>query len=98
MGAEVVEREVTSPIEGTISALRGVKNLSSQSYKDRGQVSVEFKKGTDMDAARFEVASLMRSLHPRLPQGVQLPQVSYRGGGDNDDALQIGRASCRERV
>lgn len=25
MGAEVVEREVTSPIEGTISALRGVK-------------------------------------------------------------------------
>lgn len=87
MGAEVVEREVTSPIEGTISALRGVKNLSSQSYKDRGQVSVEFKKGTDMDAARFEVASLMRSLHPRLPQGVQLPQVSYRGGGDNDDAL-----------
>jgi multidrug efflux pump subunit AcrB len=87
MGAEVIEREVTSPIEGTLSALRGVLNISSQSYKDRGQVSLEFKKGTDMDAARFEVASLMRSLHARLPDGVQLPQVSYRGGSGEEDPL-----------
>ena len=74
MGAEVLEREVTSPIEGALSALRGVKSISSNSYKGYGQVTLEFKKGTDMDAARFEVASQMRSLHPRLPAGVQLPQ------------------------
>lgn len=87
MGAEVIEREVTSPIEGTLSALRGVLNISSQSFKDRGQVTLAFKKGTDMDAARFEVSSLMRSLHSRLPDGVQLPQVSYRGGSGEDDPL-----------
>jgi multidrug efflux pump subunit AcrB len=85
MGAEVIEREVTSPIEGTLSALRGVQEISSQSYKNRGEVTLVFKKGTDMDAARFEVASLMRSLHSRLPEQVQLPQVSYSGGNNEDD-------------
>lgn len=90
MGAEVLEREVTSPIEGALSALRGVKSISSHSYKGRGQVTLVFKKGTDMDAARFEVSSIMRSLHPRLPAGVQLPQVSYRGdGGENDPLLLV---------
>lgn len=89
MGAEVLEREVTSPIEGALSALRGVKSISSNSYKGYGQVTLEFKKGTDMDAARFEVASQMRSLHPRLPAGVQLPQVSFRGGGGEDDPLLL---------
>ncbi len=87
MGAEVIEREVTSPIEGTLSALRGVKDISSRSYKDKGEVTLVFKKGTDMDAARFEVASLMRSIHSRLPEGVQLPQVSYSGGSGEDDPL-----------
>jgi multidrug efflux pump subunit AcrB len=87
MGAEVIEREVTSPIEGTLSALRGVQDVSSQSYKNRGEVTLVFKKGTDMDAARFEVSSLMRSIHSRLPEGVQLPQVSYSGEGGDDDPL-----------
>src|SRR5690554_5592805 len=87
MGAEVIEREVTSPIEGTLSALRGVRDISSQSYKNRGEVRLGFKKGTDMDAARFEVASLMRSIHSRLPKGVQLPQVSYSGGSGEEDPL-----------
>lgn len=89
MGAEVVEREVTSPIEGTLAALRGVVKVTSQSYKNGGRVSIEFKKGTDMDAVRFEVASLMRSLHPRLPQGVQLPQVRMNQGGSSYESLDL---------
>ncbi len=87
MGAEVVEREVTSPIEGSLSSLRGIRYISSRSYKDRGEVSIYFKKGTDMDAARFEVSSIIRSLHPSLPEGVRLPQVSYQGNSDEDDPL-----------
>lgn len=89
MGAEVVEREVTSPIEGALSSLRGLQNISSSSYKGGGYISLEFKKGTDMDAARFEVSSILRSLHPRLPQGVPLPMVSYTSGADEDDPLLL---------
>ncbi|ASB47956.1 efflux RND transporter permease subunit [Alkalitalea saponilacus] len=84
MGAEVVEKEVTSPIEGTLSAMRGVSNITSESYEGRGSIRVSFKKGVDMDAARFEASSLMRSLHGNLPEGVVLPRVSYGWGGYED--------------
>lgn len=84
MGAEVVEKEVTSPIEGALSSMRGIKTITSESYEGRGSIRVTFKKGVDMDAARFEASSLMRSLHSRLPQGVALPRVSYGWGGYED--------------
>ncbi|MGQ1947707.1 efflux RND transporter permease subunit [Geofilum sp. OHC36d9] len=90
MGAEVVEKEITSPIEGALSALRGVHKITSESREGSGRVSVSFKKGVDMDAARFEASSLMRSLHSRLPEGVELPRVSYgRGGGEDTPRLLI---------
>jgi multidrug efflux pump subunit AcrB len=89
MGAEVLEKEVTSPIEGALSSMRNVENITSQSFKERGNVTVQFKKKTDMDAARFEVSSILRGLHSRLPQGVQLPQVNYSGGNNEDDPLLL---------
>lgn len=84
MGAEVIEKEVTSPIEGALSAMRGVSRITSESYEGRGSIRLSFKKGVDMDAARFEAAGIMRSLHNRLPEGVALPRVSYGWGGYED--------------
>jgi multidrug efflux pump subunit AcrB len=87
MGPEVIEKEVTSPIEGTLSSMRGLKQITSNSYSNRGEVTLVFKDGTDMDAARFEVMSLMRGLHSQLPDGVNLPRVSYKRGNDDDNPL-----------
>jgi multidrug efflux pump subunit AcrB len=84
MGAEVLEKEVTSPVEGALSAMRGVSRITSESYEGRGSVRVTFKKGANMEAARFEASSLMRSLHGRLPEGVTLPRVSFGWGGYED--------------
>ncbi|MFW6042989.1 MAG: efflux RND transporter permease subunit [Marinilabiliaceae bacterium] len=89
MGADVLEKEVTSPIEGTLSSIRGVKKITSTSRKGRGHVELTFKEGTDMDVARFEVSSLMRSLHNELPAGVQLPRVTYNSDGEEDAPLMM---------
>ena len=87
MGADVLEKEVTSPIEGTLSSIRGIQKITSSSRKGSGRVDLTFKEGTDMDVARFEVSSLMRSLHSELPEGVSLPRVTYNRGGEDDAPL-----------
>jgi len=87
MSAEVVEKEVTSPLEGVLASVKGVKDVSSESRKGSGRISLLFKKETDMDAARFEVASLIRSTYKKLPEGVGLPTVSYKQGGNDSDPL-----------
>ncbi len=79
----IMESEVTSKIEGVLSGIKSNSGISSTSNRDNGSVRVSFRKGTDMAAARFEVASRIRNLYPKLPDGVSYPSISLgtRGTG-----------------
>ncbi len=79
--AEIIESEATSKIEGVLAGIRNVTDISSTSRKGSGSVYVKFRKGTDMDAARFEVASAIRNVYPSLPADVSYPGISLSGGG-----------------
>lgn len=72
---EVLERSVTAPLEGAFSLLAGVKKVASVSGRGSGHISLELAKGTDPALLRFEVASAIRRLYPRLPAGVSYPQI-----------------------
>ncbi len=73
--AEIIESEATSKIEGVLAGIRDVTDISSVSRKGSGSVSVKFRKGSDMDAARFEVASAIRNVYPSLPDEVSYPGI-----------------------
>ncbi len=74
--AKVVEQEVTSKLEGVFNTVRGINSISSSSYKGGGSISMGFKKDVDMDAIRFEIASLIRQSYSELPEGVSYPGLS----------------------
>ena len=74
--AKVIEQNVTSRIEGLCASVNGVENVSSNSYFGRGEVTVELKKQASVPAVKFEIASLIRQVYGRLPQGVSYPSVS----------------------
>lgn len=81
--AKVIEQEVTSKLEGVFNTVKGIRNISSSSSKGRGSVSLDFKKHSDMDAIRFEIANLIKQTYGDLPDGVSYPQVS--GNVQQDD-------------
>jgi len=72
----VVEQEVTTVLEGVLSTVTGVKKISSSTSNERGTITVEFDKNTDLRAKRFEVASLLRESRKRLPERVSFPVIS----------------------
>lgn len=74
--AKALEQGVTSKLEGLFNAMQGVRDISSNSSKGNGNIEVQFKKGTDIDAIRFEMANLIRQAYPKLPTGVSYPQLS----------------------
>lgn len=84
--ARLIEQMVTSRIEGTLSTVSGCSGVSSYSAKGHGSVTVRFRKGTDMEAARFEVASAIRNMYDKLPDEVSYPNISRAssGGGESD--------------
>ncbi len=46
-------------------------------------------KGTEMAAARFEVASAIRNLYPKLPEEVSYPAISIATGGTRESDMLV---------
>lgn len=72
---EILEREVTAPLEGAFSLIRGVRNIYSISSNGNGNIRLDFDKNAELDYLRFEIASKVRQLYPRLPEGVSYPAI-----------------------
>ena len=89
----VVEQRVTSKLEALFSTVKGVKYIESESSQGGGEINIKFKKGTDIDAARFEIATIIRRVYSDLPQNVSYPVISSVKDFDsykkNDNTLLV---------
>ena len=74
--AKVIEQNVTSRIEGLVASVKGVESVSSESYFGSGKVMVNLKKEADVSSVKFEIASLLKQIHKRLPEGVTYPVLT----------------------
>ena len=52
---EVVESEVTKPLEQSLSTVDGVKKITSQSAENYSMLLIEFEDGTNMDTATVDM-------------------------------------------
>ncbi len=90
VSGRVIEQEATSMLEGGLNRIRGIRKISSTSRNNSGYITIEFDKTVDMDAARFEVASAIRQLYPKLPEGVTFPTLSLnRPNDEKEKALLV---------
>lgn len=77
----IIENDVTSLLEGVLSSVSSNTGVSSLSGNGHGNVEISFRKGTDMEAARFEVATCIRNIYPSFPKGVSYPNISAGTSG-----------------
>jgi multidrug efflux pump subunit AcrB len=87
ISGRVIEMQVTGPLEGAFSTVRGIKEISSESSRGMGRITIAFDKSSDMDAVRFEIATLIRQVYPGLPEGVSRPVLTLNRPDDNETAL-----------
>lgn len=87
VSAKVIEQEVTSKLEGVFNTVKGIKEINSSTNKENGSISIKFKKNTDLDAVRFEIANLIRQTYSELPDGVSYPQLSMSGANENSSPI-----------
>lgn len=71
----VLERQVTTPLETGFNTIKGLKDLQSRSSSGSGTITLTFDKNTDLDAARFETATIIRQLYKKLPENVSYPSI-----------------------
>ncbi|MEU8050592.1 MULTISPECIES: efflux RND transporter permease subunit [Micromonospora] len=71
---EVVEEQVTGPIEKAVEGLDGVESTTSTSQQGSVQVMVSFSFDSDIDQAASDVEQAVSKISSALPAGVD-PQV-----------------------
>ncbi len=85
--ARVIEQEVTSKLEGALASVKGIKEINSVTGKGYGQITLVIKKNENVDAIRFEAATLIKQLYPRLPEELTYPVFSTTTSGERPRAM-----------
>ena len=90
--AEVIESQVTKPLEDSIAGIDGVDVITSISRADQGQISVRFRLEKDADSAAAEVRDRTSRVRNRLPQAIEEPVIS-KVEADAFPVIQVGFSS-----
>lgn len=75
VGPEDIENLITKPIEETVSSVKNIAKVSSQSFKGSSVVMLEFKYGTDMDIAENDIRKNLDYIRDFLPTDATEPVV-----------------------
>jgi len=74
--ADVIESQITDPLEESINGIAGIRSLTSSSSDGRSRITVEFELGVDMEAAANDVRDRVSRSARDLPSDVDPPRVS----------------------
>lgn len=74
--ADVIETQITEPLEEAINGIPGIRALTSVSRDGRSQITVEFELEVDMETAANDVRDKVSGAMRRLPKDVDPPTVS----------------------
>jgi multidrug efflux pump len=75
--AEVIESQITEPLEKAINGVQGIRSISSSSALGNSQINVEFDLGVDLETAANDVRDKVSQATQFLPQDIdQLPTVT----------------------
>ncbi len=74
--AEVIESQVTKPLEDSIAGIDAVDVITSISRADQSQITVRFRLEKDADTAAAEVRDRTSRIRGRLPQAIEEPVIA----------------------
>ncbi|WP_332815580.1 efflux RND transporter permease subunit [Ramlibacter sp.] len=74
--AEVIESQVTKPLEDSIAGIDAVDVITSISRPEESQISVRFRLEKDADAAAAEVRDRTSRVRNKLPQAIDEPVIA----------------------
>lgn len=81
--SRIVEAEVTGKLEGMLSRVKGIKKITSVSDNGSGNIQIELDKHADIDAARFEISTIIRQIWQQFPDGVSYPKINQQQSDDD---------------
>ena len=86
--ADIIDAQVTEPLEASISGIAGIKNITSISSDGRSSITIEFDLSIDMDAAANDVRDKVAGAVRRLPPDVE-PSIVSKADSDAQPIMAV---------
>lgn len=86
--AEIIENQITEPLEQNINGIPGIRSLSSMSSQGWSRITVEFELSVDLETAANDVRDKVSRAQRYLPRDCDPPTVS-KADADASPIIQI---------
>lgn len=87
--SEIIESQITEPLEKAINGIEGVKSISSQSAIGSSRITVEFDLGTDLEKAANDVRDKVSQATRSLPQDLDAPPTVTKADANRDPIIML---------
>ncbi len=87
--ADIIESQITEPIEKSINGIAGIKNITSSSSQGSSNITVEFDLGVDLEAAANDVRDKVSQSLRSLPQDLDAPPVVTKADASSDAIISM---------
>ena len=94
--AEVVESQITEPLEKALNGIPGVRIISSSSSQGASNITVEFNLDADLEAAANDVRDKVSAAARSLPQDIDAPPVVTKADANTDAIISLTIQSRHE--
>ena len=74
--ADVIETQITEPLESAINGIPGIRSLVSQSRDGRSNITIEFELEVPLETAANDVRDKVSGALRKLPQDIDPPVVT----------------------
>ena len=95
--ADVIETQITEPLEASINGIAGIRTLTSSSSDGSSRITVEFELGVDMEAAANDVRDRVSRAMRNLPSDAEPPIVT-KADADASPILTIALQSSARNL
>src|SRR5574344_2319345 len=87
--SEIIESQITEPLEKSINGIEGVKSISSQSAVGSSTITVEFNLGTDLEKAANDVRDKVSQATKSLPQDIDAQPTVTKADANADPIIVL---------
>ena len=87
--ADVVESQITEPLERSINGIAGIRTITSSSALGSSTITVEFNIDADLETAANDVRDKVAQGTKLLPQDIDAPPIVTKADANSDAILAL---------
>jgi multidrug efflux pump len=96
--SDVIESQITEPLEKAINGVPGIRNISSTSSVGSSNITVEFDLDADLETAANDVRDKVSQAQRQLPQDITAPPVVTKADANADNIITVSVTSDTRNI